>query len=192
MTWISGIPDVMRAGTTITWEDDSATVGFDQTATSADWTLTYYLRSAVSGAHTAIGSAHNNGWRFTISASDSESFNEGDWSFQAVVSKGSEKFPLGEGGTFKVKQSFAYTGTTPGVIDTRSDNKKARDNIEAALRKFADGMQEYSIGGRSYKRSNISDLHVELYRLNAEILKEDDAEKISQGLGSGRRFFVRF
>jgi len=43
MTWISGIPDTMRAGTTITWEDDSATVGFDQTATSADWTLTYYL-----------------------------------------------------------------------------------------------------------------------------------------------------
>jgi len=192
MTWVSDFPSVITAGTTVNWEDTSATVGFDQTATSADWTLTYYLRSAVSGAHTAIGSAHNNNWRFTISASDSESFNEGDWSFQAVVSKGSEKFKLGKGGTFKVKQSFAYTGTNPGVIETRSENKKARDNIEAALRKFADGMQEYSIAGRVYKRVNIPDLHVELHRLNAEILKEDDAEKISQGLGSGRHFFVRF
>lgn len=192
MTWISGIPDTMQAGTTITWEDDSATVGFDQTATSADWTLTYYLRSAVSGAHTATGTAFNSGWRFTISASDSESFNEGDWSFQAVVSKGSEKFPLGKGGTFKVKQSFAYTGTTPGVIETRSQNKIDRDNIKAALRKFADGMQEYSIGGRTFKRSNIADLHSELDRLNAIVMREDIAEKVAQGLGNPTRFFVRF
>jgi len=180
----------MRAGTTITWEDDSATVGFDQTATSADWTLKYYLRSSISGAHTVTGSAHNNGWRFTISASDSESFNEGDWSFQAVVSKGSEKFRIGQG-QIKVKQSLAYTGTA-GAIETRSQNKIDRDNIKAALRKFADGMQEYSIGGRTFKRSNIADLHSELDRLNGIVMREDIAEKVAQGLGNPTRFFVRF
>ena len=188
--WVSDIPAIFPAGTTITWRDDDTTVPFDQNATSADWTLTYYLRSAVSGAHTAIGSAYNSGWQVTISATDSANFYDGSWSWEAVVSKGSEKFRLGQG-TIEVRQSLSYTGTA-GAIETRSDNKKARDNIEAALRKFADGMQEYSIAGRVYKRVNITDLHVELNRLNAEILKEDDAEKISQGLGSGRRFFVRF
>jgi len=188
--WISKIPAIVAAGTTITWRDDDTTVPFDQHATSADWTLTYYLRSSISGAHTVTGSAYNSGWQVTISATDSTDFNEGDWSWEAVVSKGSEKFRIGQG-QIKVKQSLAYTGTA-GVIETRSQNKIDRDNIKAALRKFADGMQEYSIGGRTFKRSNISDLHSELDRLNAIVMREDIAEKVSQGLGNPTRFFVRF
>ena len=189
--WISKIPAIVAAGTTITWRDDDTTVPFDQHATSADWTLKYYLRSSVSGAHTATATAYNSGWQVTISATDSASFNEGDWSYEAVISKGSEIFRLGEG-KIQVKQSLSYTGTTPGVIDTRSQNKIDRDNIKAALRKFQDGMQEYSIGGRTFKRSNISDLHSELDRLNAIVMREDIAEKVSQGLGNPTRFFVRF
>ena len=189
--WISKIPAIVAAGTTITWRDDDTTVPFDQNATSADWTLTYYLRSAVSGAHTATGTAFNSGWQVTISATDSTDFNEGDWSWEAVVSKGSEKFRIGQG-QIKVKQSLAYTGTTPGVIETRSQNKIDRDNIKAALRKFADGMQEYSIGGRTYKRINRNDLAAELDRLNGIVMREDIAEKVAQGLGNPSRFFVRF
>ena len=189
--WISNIPSIVGAGTTITWRDDSTTVPFDQNATSADWTLTYYLRSSISGAHTVTGSAYNSGWQVTISATDSTDFNEGDWSWEAVVSKGSEKFRIGQG-QIKVKQSLAYTGTTPGVIETRSQNKIDRDNIKAALRKFADGMQEYSIGGRTYKRINRNDLAAELDRLNGIVMREDIAEKVAQGLGNPSRFFVRF
>jgi len=188
--WISKIPAIVAAGTTITWRDDDTTVPFDQHATSANWTLKYYLRSSISGAHTATATAYNSGWQVTISATDSTDFNEGDWSWEAVVSKGSEKFRIGQG-QIKVKQSLAYTGTA-GVIETRSQNKIDRDNIKAALRKFADGMQEYSIGGRTFKRSNISDLHSELDRLNAIVMREDIAEKVAQGLGNPTRFFVRF
>tara|TARA_R100001594_G_scaffold84619_1_gene119126 strand:+ start:58 stop:627 length:570 start_codon:yes stop_codon:yes gene_type:complete len=188
--WVSKIPSIVAAGTTITWRDDDTTVPFDQNATSADWTLTYYLRSAVSGAHTAIGSAYNSGWQVTISATDSANFYDGSWSWEAVVSKGSEKFRLGQG-TIEVRQSLSYTGTA-GAIDTRSQNKIDRDNIKIALRKFADGMQEYSIGGRTFKRVNIVDLQSELKRLNAIVIREDIAEKVAQGLGNPTRFFVRF
>ena len=188
--WVSDIPAIFPAGTTITWRDESTIVPFDQNATSADWTLTYYLRSAVSGAHTAIGSAYNSGWQVTISATDSANFYDGSWSWEAVVSKGSEKFRLGQG-TIEVRQSLSYTGTA-GAIDTRSQNKIDRDNIKIALRKFADGMQEYSIGGRTFKRVNIVDLQSELKRLNAIVIREDIAEKVAQGLGNPTRFFVRF
>jgi len=188
--WVSKIPSIVAAGTTITWRDDDTTVPFDQNATSADWTLTYYLRSSVSGAHTAIGSAFNSGWQITISAADSTDFNDGEWSWEAVVSKGSEKFRLGQG-TIEVRQSLVYSGTA-GAIDTRSQNKIDRDNIKAALRKFEDGMQEYSIGGRTFKRVNIVDLQNRLKELNTIVMREDMAEKVAQGLGTGERFFVRF
>lgn len=188
--WVSKIPALIAAGTTIKWRDDSTTVPFDQTVTSADWTLTYYLRSSVSGAHTVTGTAHGSGWELVISASDSEDFSDGNWSWEAVVSKGSEKHRKGQG-ELEVRQSLAYTGTA-GVIETRSQNKIDRDNIKAALRKFKDGMQEYSIGGRTFKRINRNDLAAELDRLNSEIIREDIAEKVAQGLGNPTRFFVRF
>ena len=188
--WISKIPAIVAAGTTITWRDDDTTVPFDQHATSTDWTLKYYLRSSVAGAHTATATAYNSGWQVTISATDSAGFVEGDWSYEAVITKGSEKFRIGQG-QIKVKQSLAYTGTA-GAIETRSQNKIDRDNIKAALRKFADGMSEYSIGSRTYKRSNIADLQSDLRRLNTIVMREDTAEKVAQGLGHPDRFMVRF
>ena len=191
MTWVSDFPAVITAGTTVNWEDLSATVGFDVNATSDDWTLTYYLRTnTASEGATVVGSAYNQGWRFTIASSVTTNFDKGDWIWAAVASKGSESYQLATG-EFKVKQSLVYSGT-PSAIDNRTDNEKARDNIKTALTKFADGAQEYSVGGRTYKRTSIPDLHIELNRLNAEILRESVGEKVKQGLGNPNRFLVRF
>jgi len=191
MTWVSDFPAVITAGTTVNWEDPSATVGFDVNATSDDWTLTYYLRTnTASEGATVVGSAYNQGWRFTVASSVTTNFDKGDWIWAAVISKGSESYQLATG-EFKVKQSLVYTGT-PAALDNRTDNEKARDNIKTALTKFADGAQEYSVGGRTYKRASIPDLHIELNRLNAEILRESVGEKVKQGLGNPNRFLVRF
>ena len=191
MTWVSSFPAVRTAATTVTWEDGSATVGFDESATSPDWTLTYYLRTnTASEGATVVGSAYSSGWRFTIASSVTTNFDKGDWIWAAVASKGSESYQLATG-EFKVKQSLVYSGT-PSAIDNRTDNEKARDNIKTALTKFADGAQEYSVGGRTYKRTSIPDLHIELNRLNAEILRESVGEKVKQGLGNPNRFLVRF
>ena len=191
MTWVSSFPAVITAATTVTWEDGSATVGFDESATSPDWTLTYYLRTnTASEGATVVGSAYSSGWRFTIASSVTTNFDKGNWIWAAVVSKGSESYQLATG-EFKVKESLVYTGT-PAALDNRTDNEKARDNIKTALTKFADGAQEYSVGGRTYKRASIPDLHIELNRLNAEILRESVGEKVKQGLGNPNRFLVRF
>jgi hypothetical protein len=189
--WISNIPAVVAAGTTVKWRDDSATVPFDQNATSTDgWTLKYYLRSTSTGAHTVTGTSYNSGFEFNISSTDSSSFVGGDWTWEAVISKGDDKFRLGVG-EFEVKDSLSYSGTV-GPVDIRSQNEIDRDNIEAALRKFNDGMQEYSIGGRSYKRIDMDKLRVRLHELNAIVFREKDAKKVAQGLGSGRTLYTRF
>ncbi len=75
--------------------------------------------------------------------------------FYAEASKGSEKFTLGNG-RLEVLTSLAYTGD-PGAFDGRTAAEKERDDIEAALAKFKDGAQEYSIGNRTFKRVAMAD-----------------------------------
>ena len=186
------IPASLRAGTTVTWRDDSLVDPYGDPIQSTDsWVLKYYIRTNSASGLTTTGSTYGTGWQFDLSTSDTAPLTKGDYFWQAIVSKSGTEYSVGTG-ALEVLQSLAYTGTTPGVIETRSQNKIDRDNIKAALRKFADGMQEYSIGGRTFKRSNISDLHSELDRLNAIVMREDIAEKVAQGQGNPSRFFVRF
>ena len=187
--WVSGIPKIINAGSTIKWRDKTTTVPIDQQVTSTDWTLTYYLRSAEAGALTVVSSAYNTGFETTISATASSELGEGVWFFEAIATKGSEKHSLTTG-KITVKQTLSYTGTA-GKIDPRTPNQIERDNIQAALRKFNDGAQEYSIGNRTYKRVSMNDLRTRLNDLIPICLREEKAEKLSQGLGTGLKLNVR-
>ena len=192
MGWQSDFPAVVTANTTIKWRDEQTTVPFNETISSTEgWALTYYLRTNVAASEglTVVGSTYTSGWEFTISATDSASFDAGNWVYDAIATKGSEKYRLG-GGSFEVKQSLIYTGT-PAQIDTRTQNQKDRDNIIAALRKFEDGAQSYSIGGRSFTRVDIDKLRTRLSDLITICLREEAAEKLSQGRGSGLSLNVR-
>lgn len=192
MGWQSDFPTVVTADTTIKWRDEQTTVSLDETISSTEgWALTYYLRTNVAGGEglTVVGSAYTSGWEFTIAASDSANFDAGNWVYDAIATKGSEKYRLG-GGSFEVKQSLIYTGT-PAQIDTRTQNQKDRDNIIAALRKFEDGAQSYTIGGRSFTRVDMDKLRVRLSDLNTICLREEAAQKLSQGRGSGLNLNAR-
>lgn len=185
------IPKQIYAGTTIKWRDDGAVGPLNESITSADWALTYYLRTNASQeGHTVAGSSYGTGWEFAISATDSAGFDSGDWFFYAEASKGSEKFTLGSG-RLEVLASLAYTGQ-PAAFDGRTAAEKERDDIEAALAKFKDGAQEYSIGNRTFKRVAMADLQMRLNRLNAIIVRERKAAMIANGLGDPHSLYVRF
>ena len=185
------IPKKIYAGTTIKWRDDSAVGPLNESITSADWTLTFYLRTNSNHeGHTVAGTSYGTGWEFTISATDSAGFDAGDWFFYAEATKGSEKFTLGNG-RLEVLASLAYTGQ-PGAFDGRTAAEKERDDIEAALAKFKDGAQEYSIGNRTFKRVAMADLQMRLNRLNAIIVRERKAAMIANGLGDPHSLYVRF
>ena len=190
--WISDIPAVITAGTTVKWRDESATVGFNESATSADYSLTYYLRTNIAGqGHISIGSAFATGWQFTISATDSGTFDAGDWYWCAIAEKSGEKYKLGEG-YIKVKQSLVYSGT-PLVFDSRTYAEKELDIVKAAILALeTDKAKEYSIGDRTFKRIELSELIKRESQLKSIVATEQRASKIAQGLGDPKNLFIRF
>ena len=187
------IPSEIRAGDTIKWRDDPASDVFGNEIKSSDWTLKYYLRTnTASEGHTSTGSTYQTGWEFTISASDSAGFDAGQWYWQAIATKDSEKLTLGYG-TLTVDAALEYSGT-PGAFDGRSQVKKDLEAIQTAIRTLIAGgaVQEYKIGNRNLKRYDLPDLLQLEARYKAEVKREEQAELIANGLGNPRNMFVRF
>lgn len=186
------IPKQIYAGTTIKWRDGAAVGPLNESITSADWTLTYYLRTNTNHeGHTVVGSSYGAGWEFTISASDSAGFDAGNWFFYAEASKGSEKFTLGNG-QFEVFASLAYTGQ-PGAFDGRTQAEKDLEAVTTAIRSIiADKVKSYSIAGRSFTKVDLPELVARESQLKAIVARERKAAMIANGLGDPHSLFVRF
>ena len=187
------IPSEIRAGDTVKWRDDPTTDVFGNDINSASWTLKYYLRTnTASEGHISTGSVYQQGWEFTISATDSAGFDAGTWYFQAIAEKGSEKITLGSG-RLTVEAALEYSGI-PGAFDGRSQAKKDLEAVQTAIRTLLAGgaVQEYKIGNRNLKRYDLADLIQLEGRLKAEVKREEQAELMANGLGNPRNMFVRF
>ena len=192
--WKSDLPSEIIAGTTIEWVDEATTAGIDETISSPDWTLEYYLRTNTSSeGHTATGTQYSNstGWQFTISATDSAGFAAGNWFWSARAFKSGKVFEIGNG-ELVVKQSLQYTGT-PAALDNRTQAEQDLDAVTAAIRALvSDKAQEYSIGNRTFKRIDIKALRDRESQLKAIVLSEKRYSLKSQGLGDPKNLYVRF
>lgn len=188
-----GIPSSIRAGDTIKWRDAESKDVFGNEITSASWTLTYYLRfNAASEASTVVGQAFGTGWEFTVSAGTSAGFDAGRWYWQSVATSGSEKVTLGSG-QLEVLPSLSYTGSAT-AFDGRSQARKDLEACQAAIRSLMTGgaVQEYKIGNRNLKRFDLSELIALESKLKADLVREERAEKIANGLGDPTKLYVRF
>jgi len=186
------IPSKIRAGATIKWRDDSSVDPFGDAIQSTDgWSLVYYLRTnTASEGHTTTGTTYGTGWEFTVSATASANFDAGDWYFTAEFSKGADKYT--RSGQFEVLPSLVYTGT-PGAFDGRSQAVKDLEDVDAAIRAIATGRsKEYTIGDRTFKSLDLSELRMWRGDLKAIIGREEKAEKIANGLGNPHSMYVRF
>ena len=192
--WKSDLPSVITAGTTIEWVDEATTAGINETISSPDWTLEYYLRTnTASEGHTVTGTQYQNstGWQFTISATDSAGFNSGNWFWSARAFKSGKVFEIGSG-ELEVKQSLQYSGT-PAAIDNRTQNEIDLDAVTAAIRAIiSDKAAEYSIGNRRFKRIDLPELRAREAELKARVLSEKRYSLKSQGLGDPKTLYVRF
>ena len=192
--WKSDLPSVITAGTTIEWVDEATTAGINETISSPDWTLEYYLRTnAGNEGHIATGTQYSNstGWQFTISATDSAGFIAGNWFWVARAFNSDDVFEIGSGELI-VKQSLQYTGT-PAAIDNRTQTEKDLDAVTACIRALIeDKAQEYSIGNRTFKRIDIKDLRAREAELKSRVASEKRYSYISQGLGDPKNLYVRF
>lgn len=192
--WKSDLPSVITAGTTIEWVDEATSAGINETISSPDWTLEYYLRTnTASEGHTVAGTqyANSTGWQFIISATDSAAFDAGNWYWAARAFKSGKVFQIGTG-ELEVKQSLQYTGT-PTAIDNRSQNEIDLDAVTAAIRAIiSDKASEYSIGNRTFKRINLPELRAREAELKSRVFSEKRYSLKSQGLGDPKNLYIRF
>ena len=190
----SDLPSIIVAGTTIEWVDEATTAGINETISSPDWTLEYYLRTNTGGeGHTVTGTqyANSTGWQFTISSTDSANFDAGNWFWAARAFKSGKVFEIGTG-ELEVKQSLQYSGT-PAAIDNRTQTEKDLDAVTACIRAIIeDKAQEYSIGNRTFKRVDIKELRAREAELKSRVASEKRYSYISQGLGDPKNLYVRF
>ena len=192
--WKSDLPTEIIAGTTIEWVDEATTAGINETISSPNWTLEYFLRTnTASEGHIATGTQYQNstGWQFTISATDSAGFDAGNWFWSARAFKSGKVFEIGSG-ELVVKQSLQYTGT-PSAIDNRTQTEIDLDAVTAAIRAIiADKAAKYSIGGRSFERINLPELRAREAELKARVFSEKRYSLKSQGLGDPKNLYVHF
>ena len=187
------IPAQITAGDTVKWRDGAATDTLGNLIDSSGWTLTYYLRTnTASEGATAVGAVYGTGWETTLSATTTTAFDAGRWYWQAIATKGSEKFTLGAG-QLDVVAALNYTGN-PAAFDGRTQANKDLDAVDLAIRTLVSGgvVQEYSIGNRRLKKYDLSELQMLRSRLIAEVKREQAAATMAQGLGNPHNMFVRF
>jgi len=186
------IPSTIQAGDTIQWRDVEAADNLGNVVSSADYSLTYWLRTNTASEGSSVtGTAYGTGWEFTIAAATSAGFDAGVWYWQAIASKAGSVITLGAG-QLTVERALSYAGT-PGAFDGRSQAQIDLDAVQAAIRSIVSGgAKQYSIGSRSFTKLDLGELMERESKLKAEIKREQMAELIANGLGNPHNLFVRF
>lgn len=188
------IPSLIRAGDTIQWVEPAAVDALGEPVASGVYAATAFLRfNAASEALTIAGTARNDGgWQFEISSTASGGMDAGRWYYQARATAGSVVVTLATV-SVTVERSLAYTGAA-GAFDGRSQARKDLEAVQAAIRAIISGgaVAEYVIGTRRLKKMPLPDLIMLENKLKADVVREERAESIANGLGDPRKLLVRF
>jgi len=177
-------PSALRAGDTWRWTKSLA----DYPATS--WTLKYRFKNAAGGFE-ITASTSGTDYSVTVAAATTAAYTAGVYSWLAWVEGGtSEKYSV-DTGIATIDPDYR-SGTATAAYDDRTHARTVLDAIEAVIEGRASRDQEsYEIAGRSLKRTPIADLLKMRQHYKAEVAAQDAAEKISNGLGTGRKIQFR-
>ena len=175
-------PEKLTAGVTWKWKKTHS----DYPA--SEWTLTYYLRKDGATATSFTGTADEDSFLVTVAASTTSSYAAGVYDFIGVVSKAAEKFIVFDG-VLEVLTNAA----SASAYDPRSHARKVLDLIEAAMEgRIPNGMESYTIGGRSINKIPLKELR-ELYeKYKQDVEREVQIERLANGRRSGKNIGIRF
>ena len=180
-----GIPFRFSQGDKVTWDLPSSVNYKNESVTSANYTCKYYLRSLNGGFFTVTGTSEGNGWKFEISVTDSAALEDGKWNFQAIAVKNDNSDKVTpERGILTIDQTLEYTGSTPGRLDFRTEAEKMVELIETAIKAIiTNKAEEYTIGDRTFKYMEISELRRLRTIYKSQVSRYQRADKIRQGKG---------
>ncbi|MEN9317316.1 MAG: hypothetical protein RIS35_3709 [Pseudomonadota bacterium] len=180
-------PATLVAGDRWAWKRPDLSASYP----TASYALTYVARLEGTGATAINITAGETGGEYVVEVASATTagYTAGTYRWTAYVTRSadSERVQVGEG-TWTVTPNRA-TATT----DPRSAAKIMLDKIESILAGRADAdVASYSIAGRSLSKIPIPELIAWRDNYKREVVKEQQAERIAAGLGSGRKVAVRF
>lgn len=181
------IPLKMTKGDSISWIDTSSKDNLGNLIDST-WVLKYALRGPTNLDVTS--EANGSGWRTTIASSDSSELKKGIYYWQAYAEKSGSRVTLGAG-QIEVLENLASISDVN--FDGRSQARKDLDAVQSAIRSIiSGGNQEYTIGNRSFKKIDLSELRIMESQLKFQVNMEERAKKVTSGQGDPFNLKVRF
>lgn len=176
-------PTQIRAGDSITWiktlNDYPATDG---------WVLHYRLINSAGKfdiTATASGSVH----LVSVSAATSATYTAGNYTLISWVTLGSDRYSINSE-PIEVLPDLAAQASG---YDTRSTAQKTLDLLDAAMQSQGSNawVQEYEIEGRRMKFRSVGEFMAFRSKVKQEVIKEQNAERLANGLGLRNKINVR-
>lgn len=180
-------PAKIIAGDTAKW-----TKSLPDYLPAESWVLTYAF--VVAGAQIQVTATDNGDGAHLVSVpiATTAAWAAGEYQWQAYVTKAGERYTVAKG---KVKVETNFDAEASG-FDGRSHAQIMLDAIKARLEGRATDNQldliSTAINGRSAQREPTSELIKLSNHFKIEVKKEQQANNINNGLGSGGRILTRF
>jgi hypothetical protein len=175
-------PEKLTAGVTWKWKKTIS----DYPA--SEWALTYYLRKDGATATSFSAAADGDSYLVTVAAATTAAYASGIYDFIGWVIKGTEKFEI-----FNSMIEVLPNPTNSSAYDPRSHARRVTELLEAAMEgRVPNGMESYSIGGRSINKIPLSQLRELWEKYKQDVVMEEQAERLVNGRRSGKNIGVRF
>ncbi len=175
-------PEKLTSGVTWKWKKTIS----DYPA--SEWTLTYYLRKDGATATSFSAAADGDSYLVTVAAATTAAYASGIYDFIGWVIKGTEKYEV-----FNSMIEVLPNPTNTSAYDPRSHARRVMELLEAAMEgRVPNGMESYSIGGRSINKIPLSQLRELWEKYKQDVVMEEQAERLVNGRRSGKNIGVRF
>lgn len=176
-------PLEIRAGDTLSWKKSLP----DYPANDS-WVLFYRLINQ-SAKHDISTSASGADHLAAATATATASYAPGEYNLIGWVTKGAERYSIP---SKKVNVLPNLAVFTTGY-DTRTTARKTLDLLNTALEAHGSNawIQEYTINERTMKFKSVSEFMAFRSRMQYEVNREENAERIKSGLASKNKIMVR-
>jgi hypothetical protein len=182
-------PAIIVAGDTVKWTKSLP----NYPATSYDLKYVLNFKSSVQeNPIEIVAAADDDDFSVSVAASVTKDYGPGEYiwtSYATDKATGDERYTV-DSGNLEIKPD--PTNIIEGT-DLRSHAKIVLDAIEATLENTATSDQKnILISGKMIQRYSVGELLELRDRYQADVRREEDAEKVANGMANGRQVLTRF